>query len=359
MRKLIFNLNLFGEKTEKATSKKKSDSRNKGQVIFSKDVNMAVTFMTAMITINWLGSFIISRFVLDYRYFSNFPVAVDDLFNPSDMSTLLGRMLVDILIIAAPIILTTMVVGVILNYLQVGFLFTGETLKFKLDKLSPVNGLKQMFSLKSLVELAKNLLKIAILTFVAYSYLKDKMSLLIDLMVIDAMQIGLILWNLIFNLSLRLSLILIILGLADYAYKIWQNNKDLKMSKQEIKDEYKQTEGNPQIKAKIREKQRQMAMSRMMQEIPKADVIITNPTHFAIAVKYDASKYEAPYVLAKGQDLIAKQIRKVAEENKIPIVENKPLARELYASVKIGGWIPENLYHAVAEILAFVYKMKK
>lgn len=354
-----FNLQLFGEKTEKATGKKRSDARNKGQVVFSKDVNMAVTFMATMVALNALGGFIISRLVVSYTYFTNFTVSVDDMFNPSDMSTLLGRMMVDILIVSAPVILTTMVVGVLLNYLQVGFLFTSETLKFKLDKLNPVNGLKQMFSLRSLVELAKNLLKIVILSVVAYNYLKDKMSLMIDLMVMDGVQIGLIIWDMVFNLSMRLSLILIILGVIDYGYKIWQNEKDLRMSKEEVKEEYKMMEGNPQIKAKIKEKQRQMAMSRMMQEVPKADVIITNPTHFAVAVKYDASKFDAPYVVAKGQDLIAKQIRKVAEENKIPIVENKPLARELYASVKIGRTIPENLYHAVAETLAFVYKVKK
>lgn len=359
MNKLIFNLSLFGEKTEQATSKKKDDARKKGQIPFSKDLNMAVTFITALVGLNFLSNYMLEHFVNDYLYFANFPVKIDDTFNPTDVSVMLGRMLVDILLLSAPITLFIMVIGVIANYLQVGFVFTNETLKFKLDKLNPVNGLKQIFSIKSLVELFKNLLKIAILSTVAYLYLKDKMGLITELMGMPPVQIGQILWDIVYNLSLRIGLILLVIGVADFFYKIWQNNKDLMMSKQEVKEEYKQMEGDPKIKAKIREKQRQMAMSRMMQDVPKADVIITNPTHFAVAVKYDQGKFEAPYVLAKGQDLIAKQIRKIAEENKVPIVENKPLARELFATVKIGRAIPEHLYHAVAEVLAFVYKVKK
>lgn len=359
MRNLTFNLQLFGEKTEKATSKKRDDARKKGQVIFSKDFNMAVTFLTAMVALNTLGGYVLERIANLYIYFSNYSSAIDDMFNPNDLSVLLGRMIVEILLISGPIIFVTMVVGVVLNYLQVGFLLTGETIKFKLSKLNPINGLKQMFSIRSLVELAKNLMKIAILTLVAYNYLRNKMAVMIDIMTLEPIRIGAAMWDILFNLSLRMSLILILIGVADYGYKVWQNEKDLKMSKQEVKEEYKMLEGNPQIKAKIREKQRQMAMSRMMQDVPKADVIITNPTHFAVAVKYDASKYDAPYVVAKGQDLIAKKIRQIAEDNKVPIVENKPLARELYASVKIGSSIPENLYHAVAEVLAFVYKIRK
>lgn len=354
-----FNLQLFGEKTEQPTAKKKEDARKKGQIVFSKDLNMAFTFLTALLAMKVFGGYIVGVLNNSLGFFMAFPVSTDNVFNPRDMATLLGRMMIDILSVTVPILLTIMVVGVILNYLQVGYLFTNETLKFKLDKLNPVNGMKQIFSLKSLVELAKNLAKIVILSFVAFSYLKDKLGLIIELMGMPPIQIGAILWDLMYNLSLRIAIVLIILGVLDLAYKLWQNNKDLMMSKQEIKEEYKQMEGNPQIKGKIREKQRQMAMSRMMQDVPKADVIITNPTHFAVAVKYDQSKYDAPYVVAKGQDLIAKQIRKVAEENQVPIVENKPLARELFASVKIGRTIPEHLFHAVAEVLAFVYKIKK
>lgn len=354
-----FNLQLFGEKTEQPTAKKKDDARKKGQVVFSKDLNMAFTFLTALIVLRALGTYILGILRNSYTFFMSFPVDADDVFNSRDMAIILGRMMVDILAIAVPVTLIVMVVGVILNYLQVGYLFTSEPLMFKLDKLNPVNGLKQIFSLKSLVELAKNLAKIVILAFAAYTYLKDKLGLIIELISMPPLQIGAILWDITYNLSLRIAIILIILGVLDIAYKLWQNNKDLMMSKQEIKEEYKQMEGNPQIKGKIKEKQRQMAMSRMMQDVPKADVIITNPTHFAVAVKYDQSKYDAPYVVAKGQDLIAKQIRKVAEESKVPIVENKPLARELYASVKVGRTIPEHLFHAVAEVLAFVYKIKR
>lgn len=359
MRHFKFNLQLFGEKTEKATGKKRTDTRKKGQVVFSKDFNMAITFLATMMLLNGFGGYIFTKLQQDYLYFSNYSATIDDMYNAKDISLMLGRMIIDIMTITAPILFATMVIGILLNYLQVGFLFTTETLKFKLDKLNPVNGLKQMFSIRSLVELAKNLVKIAILSYVAYSYLKDKMALIVEMMKMDAVHIGLNIWNLVYNLSIRISLILMIIGVVDFIYKKWQNERDMRMSKEEVKEEYKMLEGNPQVKAKIREKQRMMAMSRMMQEVPKADVIITNPTHFAVAVKYDMNKFAAPYVLAKGQDLIAKNIRKVAEENNIPIVENKPLARELYASVEIGRTIPENLYHAVAEILAFVYKIKK
>ncbi len=159
-------------------------------------------------------------------------------------------------------------------------------------------------------------------------------------------------------MGIRVAAVLFIISVFDYAYQIWEFEKKLKMSKQEIKEEYKMTEGNPQIKSKIREKQRQMSLRRMMTEVPKADVIITNPTHFAIAIKYDAAKSEAPMVLAKGKDLIAQKIKEIAKDNKVPIVENKPLAQALFKTVDIGEMVPAELYKAVAEVLAFVYNLK-
>lgn len=205
MIQLKFNLQIFGEKTENTTSKK-SDAKKKGQVVFSKDFNMAITFMSAMLLINGFGgcNIPVGSKILS---FSNYTNSVDDMFNATDISILLGRVLVDILIITAPIILGTMVVGVFLNYLQVGFLLTGETLKFKLDKLNPINGFKQIFSIRSLVELAKNLAKIMILSLVAYSYLRDKMGLVIAMLDMDIIQIGALLWELIYNLSIRTSLV--------------------------------------------------------------------------------------------------------------------------------------------------------
>lgn len=356
--KQIYDLSQFGEKTEKATSKKKSDSRNKGQVVFSKDVNSAVTLLLGAVSINVFGEYILTKFQKNMLDTLNFPTNVDNTFTIRSVTTVIGKSIFDILLIAGPIVLVIMVTGVVLSYMQVGFLFTSETIKFKLDKLNPINGFKQMFSLKSLVELAKNLIKIAILVWVSYSYIKNKTPLLVDMMNFHPLQIGALLWDIIYNLTIRLSIILLIIGFVDLAYKLWQNEKDLKMSKQEVKEEYKMMEGNPQIKSKIREKQRQMAMSRMMQDVPKADVVITNPTHFAVAIKYDKNKFDAPYVIAKGQDLIAIRIKKIATESNIPVVENKPLARELFATVNIGNTVPETLYHAVAEVLAFIYKTK-
>lgn len=354
----VFNLTQFGEKTEKATEKKKEDARKKGQVVFSKDVNTAFTLLLAVVAMNAFGSYFIGIFQKSFLNALNWPVNIDDTFTIKTTAAVLAQSLFDILLSAGPILLVIMVGGVLLSYLQVGFLFTGETLKFKLDKLNPVTGLKQIFSIKSLVELLKNLLKIAILTWVSYAYISDKMSVLVDMINFPPLRIGALIWEIIYNLTLRICIILIVLGVGDYAYKRWQNERDLRMSKQEIKDEYKMVEGNPQIKQKIKEKQRQMAMSRMMQEVPKADVIITNPTHFAVAIKYDRNKYDAPYVIAKGQDLVAARIKKIATEKNIPVVENKPLARELYATVQVGRTVPESMYHAVAEVLAFIYKTK-
>jgi flagellar biosynthetic protein FlhB len=165
-------------------------------------------------------------------------------------------------------------------------------------------------------------------------------------------------WDVVFNIVIRCALLLLVLAIFDFAYKKWQDEKDLKMSRKEIKDEYKQSEGDPMLKSKIREKQRQLATSRMMQDVPKADVIITNPTHYAVGIKYDTARGVAPYVLAKGRDLVAKNIKKVAKEHDIPIVENKPLAQALYKEIDIGDFIPPNLYEAVAEVLAYVYKLK-
>jgi flagellar biosynthetic protein FlhB len=254
--------------------------------------------------------------------------------------------------------LVALLAALIVNYAQVGILFTMETLKIKGDRINPLSGFKRIFSLRSAVELVKSIIKILIVGWVAYSYLKSKTDDVLKLIDTDLMDVLFFIGDAAFTVALRICMAMIILGFADYLYQRFDYEKSLKMTKQEVKEEYKQMEGNPEIKSKIKQKQRQISLKRMMQDIPKADVVITNPTHFAVALKYDAEKAAAPIVVAKGQDYIALRIKQIAAENRVQIVENKPLARTLYSTVDIGQAIPPDLYQAVAEILAFVYNLK-
>jgi flagellar biosynthetic protein FlhB len=257
-----------------------------------------------------------------------------------------------------PTMLVAMVTGVIFSYVQVGFLFTVEPLKVKLSKINPISGFKKLFSMKSIVELVKSVSKAAALLYISINYIMDNMDLIIKVLDFPVAVIAANLWKIVYNITMRVAIFLFIVSLLDYIYKKWENEKELKMSKQEIKDEYKNIEGDPLIKSKIKEKQRSIAMSRMMQEVPEADVIITNPTHFAVVIKYKEG-YESPMVVAKGQDLIALNIKRIGKENEVPIVENKPLARALFKDVEIGEYIPEQYYKAVAEVLAFVYNKNR
>jgi flagellar biosynthetic protein FlhB len=260
--------------------------------------------------------------------------------------------------VIAPILLISALVAVSANYLQVGFLFSIKPLIPKFNKLNPIEGFKNIFSKNAFVEFLKSAFKIAVVAYVIYSYLKKNFILIPELLAMDMMATAHFIGNTIVNTGIRVAVVLLVIAIFDYGYQFWEFEKNLRMSKQEIKEEYKMTEGNPQIKSKIREKQRQMSLRRMMTEVPKADVVITNPTHFAIAVKYDAGKADAPLVLAKGKDLIAQKIKEIAKDNNVPIVENKPLAQALYKTVEIGDMVPAELYKAVAEVLAFVYSLK-
>jgi len=256
-----------------------------------------------------------------------------------------------------PVMFAILIIGLGINFFQVGLNFSTEAIEVKLDKLNPINGFGRIFSKRSLVELAKSVLKIVIIGFFLYNYLKDEILTMPQFIYYDLgtslQEIAKILFAMVFQVIA----VILILAIIDFAYQKWQTTQDLKMTKQEVKDELKQSEGDPQIKGKIRQKQRQMAMARMMQEVPKADVIVTNPTHYAVALQYHKGMV-APVVVAKGQDLVAQRIKGIAKENHVPIVENKPLARALFSSVEIGDAVPTELYQAVAEVLAYVYRLK-
>ena len=357
--KLKIDLQLFTEeKTEKASPKKKQDSRKKGQVMQSREINTAAALMASVLALKYSGGFMF-RTITEATYFFR------DLFYTDILNESIGGYKVLLYIIMYVTKAVVIVIGVgfvaafITNKLQVGNLFTTETLKIKPERLNPIEGFKRMFSMRTFVELVKSLLKIGIVGFVGYSYLAKNIGLVLKSQQLVPIQFSYMIFELSINLAIRMTFAITVIAILDFFYQRYDYDKNLKMSKQEVKEEYKQSEGDPQIKSKIKEKQRQAAMRRMMQEIPKADVIITNPTHFAVAVKYDEDKFEAPYVVAKGKNLIAQNIKQKARETSIPIVENKPLAQALYKEVEIGQMISPQLYEAVAEILAYVYSLKE
>jgi len=359
-RKYRFNtfqvdLQLFaGEKTEEPTAKRKADARKKGQVGRSQEVNAAFVLLVGFLILRLLGGNAVAEIINYSTYiFGNLNADINE---ETIMQMFIG-MIILLAKTSMPLMVFIMIIGLAMNIAQVGFMFTTEQLQFNPGKLSPISGFKRMFSKRSLVELVKSLVKIIIIGYFVFSYLSEEIFQIPKLIYMDLMAGLNRMSDSIFTLAFKIIGVFMIMAALDYAYQKWQNNQDLKMSKQEVKEEFKQQEGDPKIKGKIRQKQRQMAMARMMQEVPKADVIVTNPTHFAVALKYD-SGMSAPVVVAKGQDLVAQKIKELARESRIPIVENKPLARALYATVEIGGAIPHEMYKAVAEVLAYVYRLK-
>ncbi len=350
-----FDLQLFaGEKTEEATPKKKSEARQQGNVAKSQEINSALILLVAFFTFQSFGGYLyqeIARFMVHIFTLMGTDITIEFVMNLILLSVVL---LIKTAFVVMCLLLLT---GLCVNFFQVGFLFTLQPLEPKLSKLNPISGMQRLFSLRSLTELVKSIIKIVFIGYFIVDFFKEKTLQLPKLMLADLQSSMDFLFSSILAIGFKICEVLIILAVLDYAYQIWQHNKGLRMSKQDIKDEAKQQEGDPKIKSKIRQKQRQMAMARMMQEVPKADVIITNPTHFAVALRY-AHGMTAPIVVAKGQDLVARRIKEIAREANVAIVENKPLARALYATTEIGSMIPAELYKSVAEVLAYVYRLK-
>lgn len=361
-KRYLLNLQNFadggsGEKTEKATPKKRQDARKEGNVFQSKEMTSAITLLTGVGLVSiWGGNIFTNMGYYTEKIFVN-SLNPDTLSDVSSLNKIMIEAVFNIIINVLPILGIVMLTGLFMGYMQVGFLVI--PIKFKFGKLNPINGFKNLFSFKSIFEMFKSVAKISIIIWVVYSYLKNEVSNLHMLYTYDLNQSVTYMMDTAFNIAIRVCIALIIISILDFAFQKYQYEKNLKMTKQEIKEEYKQMEGDPQIKSRIKQKQREIAMQRMMQDVPDADVVITNPTHFAIAVKYDLNKHRAPYVLAKGQDFMAQKIKKIAGENEVPIVENKPLARLLFKQVEIGDEIPQDLYQAVAEVLAYVYNLKK
>ena len=342
-------------KTEKASPKKRKDERKKGHVAVSKDVVMIATLLGTFVMLKALFP-LMYRTMRDYmiKYVSLAPVA-DTM---SDYTTsIFWDMVIAIAKAAIPIILVSTTLAVIGTGIQTGFLFTKSNLAPKFDKLNPIKGIKNILSLKSLVELIKNLIKIIILSVILYQIIKGDLRAVARTIDMNVMDSAVYVLNSIMDMVMKVSIVFLAIAGFDYFYQWWDYERQIKMSKQEMKEEYKQTEGNPEIKGRIRNLQRERARSRMMQSVPTADVIIRNPTHFAVALRYDIEKDNAPVLLAKGQDELALRIVAIGEENGIYVLENKPLARGIFASTKVGEPIPPEYYGMVAEILVYVYRM--
>lgn len=365
---LRYNLQYFakdgpgGEKTEPATQKKLSDARKEGQVAKSREIANGLGLLALFLVLKmWVGSMgesFLSVFSTVYEKIPTITKLLGGTSPEREMNALFILGLENVMIILLPIFAVGFAVAFLSDYYQVKWAPTTKPLQPKFSKMNPISGFKKIFSTNSLIELLKAVIKILLISYISYSYLSEYKDMLFILYDISLMQAVILVGQIVTDLGIRISVFYMILAVADYFYQKWKFSEDMKMTKQEVKDEYKNQEGDPQIKGKIRQKMREISHRRMMQALPQADVVITNPTHYAVAIQYDSSQYAAPVVLAKGQDFLAQKIKDVARENKIEIVENKPLARMLYANVEVGQMIPPELYQAVAEVLAFVYHLQ-
>lgn len=346
-----------GEKTEKATPRKRQEARKKGQVAKSTDINTAISllvvFLFFLVAGQLLGGAFIDVFHETYQHDLLKTITIEE------VHSIFIKLVIEMAYVLGPIMLIALLAGIGANFMQVGFLFSTEAIQMKLSKIDPIQGFKRIYSLRAIVEMIKSILKIIVIGAVTFSVIWFKLD---ELLTLSQKSLGsslVFFAKLMVQMGLYASVALLFLAILDYFYQKFDFEKNIRMSKQDIKDEYKKSEGDPLIKSKIKQRQREMAMRRMMQEVPKADVIITNPTHFAVALKYDEAVRDAPYVIAKGVDHVALKIKEKAKELDIVTIENRPLARALYAQVEIGDSIPEEFFKAVAEILAYVYRLKE
>ncbi len=352
-----------GEKTEPATAKKLRDAREEGKVARSKELTAAFDLIVLFLVLKIFVSFVAERLIRTFTYTYNMIPDFLEI-NAKDVSgqavsTVIMNSLLQILITCLPFFAFGFAITLVVTIYQVGWKVSAKPMQPKLDKFNPINGFKRIFSSESLFELLKSILKIVLIIYIAYTSIRGEADNLFILYEIPLVQAVLLVGNIILDAGLKISIAYLVIGIADYIYQKHKFNEDMKMTKQEVKDEYKNTEGNPEIKGRQRQRMREVSQRRMMQDVPKADVVITNPTHYAVAIQYDAEKAKAPVVLAKGEDFLAQKIKEVAKENHVEIVENKPLARMLYANVDIGQEIPPELYQAVAEVLAMVYNTRQ
>ena len=351
-----------GEKTEPATAKKLKDARKEGKVAKSKELTSAfdliVLFLCLKIFVSYVGGNLLGLFDLVYGNMADFVRIHEGYMSSQAVSTVLFPVIIRWLLTVLPFFAFGVVITFLISVIQVGWTVSAKPMQPKLSKFNPINGFKRIFSKDTLFELVKSIFKVGIIIYIAYTSVRDEAGHLFILYELDLKQAIALVGTLIIDIGLKISIVYLIIGIADYAYQKWKFNDEMKMTKQEVKDEFKNTEGDPQIKGRQRRKMQEVSQRRMMQDVPKADVVITNPTHYAVALKYEAEVRPAPYVVAKGEDYLAQKIKEVARENNVEIVENKPLARMLYSNVDIGADIPPELYQAVAEILAVIFQKR-
>jgi flagellar biosynthetic protein FlhB len=346
----------FQEKTEQATPKRREESRKKGEVAKSREL-VSIAVLSGGVLYLFFGGkkLFLGLGNLIQTAFSRIPeMAMGDY----DLLTVAARFMEEYFVMVLPFMVILCAVAILANMLQTGFVWSVDPLAPKASKINPIEGGKRIASKRSMVELAKSIAKIAVVGWAAYSTLKSDFSRLIPLIYQEDVQIVSLLASASLKVMVRSCWVIAILAVLDYLYQRWEFEQKLKMTKQEVKEEQKQTEGDPLVKSRIRSIQREMARRRMMEEVPRADVVITNPQHLSIAIRYDQSTMSAPSIVAKGAERLAFRIREVASEHQIPLVENKPLAQNLY-KLEIGEEIPSQFYQVVAEILAYVYSLKK
>ncbi len=365
---LKMNLQLFakdgpgGEKTEPATQKKLDDARKEGQVAKSKEIVNAVSLLIAFIILKTIvgsmGESILELFKYVYEIIPTYSLTAEDM-NMAVAMGILGELGLKLALIILPILIVTFAITFLGEIVQVKWRPTAKPLQPKFDKMNPISGFKKIFSTQSLVNLLKSVAIVFICAYIIYSELSEQFMLLYNLYDITLMDGIRATGEIVFDIMIKISAIYLVIGFVDLIYQKKKFNDDMMMTKQEVKDEYKNTEGDPIVKGQQKRRMREASQRRMMQALPEADVVITNPTHFAVAIKYDLSVAKAPYVIAKGEDYLAQKIKEEARKYDIEIYENKPLARALYSGVEIGQEIPQELYQAVAEVLAYVYNVKK
>jgi flagellar biosynthesis protein FlhB len=348
---------MASNRTEKPTPKRREDARKKGQIARRPELPAAVGFLAALLMLRMLSQQILQH-VTVFMTGTMSHASTYAALTPAAAVQLLMDALSGLAVLSLPIIAAVLVAGVASNVAQGGFLFTPEALKPKGERFNPIANLKRSMGMEGVVQFAKGILVIGVMVAVCYETLKQAMIESPALVGAPAPQIMMTVGDLLYRLGLRAGSVVLVFAVADYGYGWYKHEKSLKMTKQEIKDEYRQQEGDPMVKGQRRRMARAMLQRHIAAEVPKADVVVTNPTHFAVALRYDREKHAAPVVVAKGADDMAKRIREIARANDVPVVENPPLARSLYRTVEVGRAIPAELFRTVAELLAYVYRQR-
>jgi len=344
-----------GDKTEPPTPRRRSEARQQGQVTRSADLSAALLLLGAILSLSWFGPHMMGSLTKSMRLFltagEGAGLARVDV-RPTVVSVAMA-----VLGAAGPVLVTVMIAGVLSNLSQIGFLFTTKPLMPRLDKLNPLSGFRRLFSTRTFVQLGMNLLKLTMVSVVAYSAITKRLDEIILAIDVGGWHQVAVLSKVLYEVALQLAVILLILALVDYCWQKYRHERDLKMTKEEVKEEMRRMEGDPIVKQRRRRMQYAAALQRIKKAVPKADVVVTNPTEFAVAIQYDAESMRAPTVVAKGQGHLAQKIREIAVAHGVPIVERKALAQALYKTVEVGQEVPEKFYQAVAEILAYVYEL--